>query len=54
MYRWAHDQGLVMTMDAVAQVIHEHDTCAAIKQAERLKTLWFVGRWLKNKYGEAW
>ena len=29
-----------MTMDTIAQVIHEYETCAAIKQAKRLKPLW--------------
>ncbi|KAK4816599.1 hypothetical protein QYF61_018647 [Mycteria americana] len=41
-------------MDTIAQVIHECETCAAIKQAKRLKPLWYGGRWLKYKYGEAW
>ncbi|KAK4815730.1 hypothetical protein QYF61_006768 [Mycteria americana] len=41
-------------MDAIAQVIHECETCAAIKQAKRLKPLWYGGQWLKYKYGEAW
>ncbi|KAK4831049.1 hypothetical protein QYF61_014981 [Mycteria americana] len=41
-------------MDNIAQVIHECETCAAIKQAKRLKPAWYGGRWLKYKYGEAW
>ncbi|KAK4805326.1 hypothetical protein QYF61_018189 [Mycteria americana] len=41
-------------MDTIAQVIHECETCAAIKQAKRLKPLWYGGRWLKYQYGEAW
>ena len=41
-------------MDAIAQVIHECETCAAIKQAKRVKPQWYGGRWLKYKYGEAW
>ncbi|KAK4819555.1 hypothetical protein QYF61_007066 [Mycteria americana] len=41
-------------MDTIAQVIHERETCAAIKQAKRLKPLWYGGQWLKYKYGEAW
>ncbi|KAK4822646.1 hypothetical protein QYF61_018598 [Mycteria americana] len=53
-YRWAHDRGVDLTMDAIAQVIHECETCAAIKQAKRLNPLWCEGRWLKYKYGEAW
>ncbi|KAK4814078.1 hypothetical protein QYF61_007052 [Mycteria americana] len=36
-YRWACDQGVDLTMDTIAQVIHECETCAAIKQAKRLK-----------------
>ncbi|GAB0209688.1 hypothetical protein GRJ2_003434500 [Grus japonensis] len=36
------------------QVIHQCETCAAIKQAKRVKPLWYGGRWLKYKYGEAW
>ncbi|GAB0208026.1 hypothetical protein GRJ2_003268300 [Grus japonensis] len=53
-YRWACDRGVDLTMDAIAQVIHECETCAAINQAKRLKPLWYGGRWLKYKYGEAW
>jgi len=41
-------------MDAIAQVIHECETCAAIKQAKWVKPQWYGGRWLKYKYGEAW
>ncbi len=41
-------------MDTIAQVILECEICAAIKQAKRLKPLWYGGRWLKYKYGEAW
>ncbi|RMC13546.1 hypothetical protein DUI87_08622 [Hirundo rustica rustica] len=36
------------------QVIHDCETCAAIKQAKRVKPLWYSGRWSKYKYGEAW
>ncbi|KAK4832415.1 hypothetical protein QYF61_023094 [Mycteria americana] len=53
-YRWAHDRGVDLTTDTIAQVIHECETCAAIKQAKRLKPLWYGGRWLKYKYGETW
>ncbi|RMC01055.1 hypothetical protein DUI87_22319 [Hirundo rustica rustica] len=35
------------------QVIRDCETCAAIKQAKRVKPLWY-GRWSKCKYGEAW
>jgi len=41
-------------MDTIAQVIHECETCAAVKQAKRVKFQWYEGRWLKYKYGEAW
>jgi len=41
-------------MDTTAQVIHECETCAAIKQAKRVKPQWYGGRWLKYKYREAW
>ncbi|RMC19906.1 hypothetical protein DUI87_03472 [Hirundo rustica rustica] len=36
------------------QVIHDCETCPAIKQAKRVKPLWYGGRWSKYKYGEAW
>ncbi|RMC03789.1 hypothetical protein DUI87_19542 [Hirundo rustica rustica] len=36
------------------QVIHDCETCAAIKQAKRVKPQWYGGRWSKYKYGEAW
>ncbi|RMB88401.1 hypothetical protein DUI87_13815 [Hirundo rustica rustica] len=41
-------------MDSISQVIHDCETCAAIKQAKRVKPLWYGGRWSKYKYGEAW
>ncbi|PKU29712.1 hypothetical protein llap_19983 [Limosa lapponica baueri] len=47
MYKWARDRGVDLTMDTVAQVIHDCETCAKIKQAKRLKPLWHGGRWLK-------
>ncbi|GAB0207580.1 hypothetical protein GRJ2_003223700 [Grus japonensis] len=40
--------------NTISQVIHECETCAAIKQAKQVKPLWYGGRWLKYKYGEAW
>ncbi|RMC19562.1 hypothetical protein DUI87_03120 [Hirundo rustica rustica] len=46
-YRWARDQGVDLTMDNISQVIHNCETCAAIKQAKRVKPLWYSGRWLK-------
>ncbi|GAB0205331.1 hypothetical protein GRJ2_002998700 [Grus japonensis] len=53
-YRWARDRGVDLSMDAISQVIHQCETCAVIKQAKRVKPLWYGGRWLKYKYGEAW
>uniref|UniRef100_A0A803YFQ3 Uncharacterized protein n=1 Tax=Meleagris gallopavo TaxID=9103 RepID=A0A803YFQ3_MELGA len=53
-YKWARDRGVDLTMDAIAQIIHDCDTCATIKQAKRMKPLWEEGRWQKYKYGEAW
>ena len=50
-YRWARDRGVDLTMDAIAQVIHEYETCAAIKEAKWVKPLWYGGQWLKYKYG---
>ncbi|PKU31524.1 hypothetical protein llap_18173 [Limosa lapponica baueri] len=26
-YRWAHDRGVDLTMEAITQVIHEHEMC---------------------------
>ncbi|KAK4829588.1 hypothetical protein QYF61_005688 [Mycteria americana] len=46
-YRWACDWGLDLTMDTIAQVIHECEARAVIKQAKQLKALWYGGRWLK-------
>ncbi|KAK4826310.1 hypothetical protein QYF61_007157, partial [Mycteria americana] len=48
-YRWAHDRGVDLTMDTIAQVIHECETCAAVKKVKWLKPLWYGGRWLKHK-----
>ncbi|TRZ14837.1 hypothetical protein HGM15179_012279 [Zosterops borbonicus] len=53
-YRWARDRGVDLTMDSISQVIHNCETCTAIKQAKRVKPLWYGGRWLKYRYGEAW
>ncbi|RMC21624.1 hypothetical protein DUI87_02491 [Hirundo rustica rustica] len=41
-------------MDNISQAIHNCETCATIKQAKRVKPLWYGGRWLKYRYGEAW
>ncbi|RMC21980.1 hypothetical protein DUI87_02851 [Hirundo rustica rustica] len=53
-YKWARDQGVDLTMDSISQVIHDCETCAAIKQAKWVKPLWYGGRWPKYKYREAW
>ncbi|RMC12135.1 hypothetical protein DUI87_11270 [Hirundo rustica rustica] len=53
-YKWAQDRGVDLTMDSISPVIHDCETCAAIKQAKRVKLLWYGGRWSKYKYGEAW
>ncbi|GAB0209769.1 hypothetical protein GRJ2_003442600 [Grus japonensis] len=42
-YRWTRDRGVDLTMDAISQVIHECETCTAIKQAKRVKPLWYGG-----------
>ena len=42
-YKWARDRGVDLTMDAIAQIIHDCDTCATIKQAKRMKPLWEEG-----------
>jgi len=43
-YRWARDRGLDLTMDTIAQVIHECETRAAIKKAKRVNPQWYGGR----------
>ena len=53
-YRWARDRGVDLTMEAITQVTHECETCAAIKRATRVKSPWNRGRWLGFQYGEAW
>ncbi|XP_064908839.1 uncharacterized protein LOC135578570 [Columba livia] len=42
-YKWARDRGVDLTMDTISQVIHECETCAEIKQAKRLKPVWYGG-----------
>ncbi|RMC20449.1 hypothetical protein DUI87_01299 [Hirundo rustica rustica] len=53
-YKWARDRGVDRTTDSISQVIHDCETCAAIKQAKQVKPLWYGGRWSNYKYGEAW
>ncbi|RMB94977.1 hypothetical protein DUI87_28520 [Hirundo rustica rustica] len=53
-YKWARDRGVDLTMDSISQVIHDCETCPAIKQAKWVKPLGYGGRWSKYKYGEAW
>ena len=52
-YKWARDRGVDLTRDAIADVIHDCETCAIIEQAKRMKPLWEEGWWQKYKYGEA-
>ncbi|RMC19583.1 hypothetical protein DUI87_03141 [Hirundo rustica rustica] len=51
-YQWAHDRRVDLTMDNISQVIHNCETCDAIKQAKRVKPLWYGGRWFK--YSPIW
>uniref|UniRef100_A0A8C0ENN5 ribonuclease H n=1 Tax=Bubo bubo TaxID=30461 RepID=A0A8C0ENN5_BUBBB len=53
-YRWARDRGVDLTIDTIAEIIHGCETCAAIKQAKRVKPQRNEDRWMKYKYGEAW
>ncbi|RMC03200.1 hypothetical protein DUI87_20394 [Hirundo rustica rustica] len=53
-YKWARDRGVDLTMDSISQVTCDCEMCAAIKQAKRVKPLWYGRRWSKYKYGEAW
>ncbi|RMC19058.1 hypothetical protein DUI87_03662 [Hirundo rustica rustica] len=48
-YRWTCDRGVDLTMDNISQVIHNCETCTAIKLAKRVKPLWYGGRWLKYR-----
>ncbi|RMB97671.1 hypothetical protein DUI87_25822 [Hirundo rustica rustica] len=50
-YRWARDRGVDLTMDNISQVIHNCETCAAIKQAKRGKAS--VVRWTMVEVQEA-
>ncbi|RMB98168.1 hypothetical protein DUI87_25649 [Hirundo rustica rustica] len=45
-YKWAQDRGVDLTMDSISQVIHDCETCAAIKQAKRVKPLWYGKRYV--------
>ncbi|RMC17951.1 hypothetical protein DUI87_04825 [Hirundo rustica rustica] len=38
-YKCARDQGVGLTLDSISQVIHDCETCAAIKQAKQVKPL---------------
>ncbi|XP_068035426.1 serine/threonine-protein kinase pim-2-like [Anomalospiza imberbis] len=39
-YKWTRDQGVALTMDSISQVIHDCETCAEIKQANGIASLW--------------
>ncbi|RMC03699.1 hypothetical protein DUI87_19691 [Hirundo rustica rustica] len=41
-YKWARDRGVDLTLDSISQVIHDCETCAAIKQAKRVKPLCLI------------
>lgn len=41
-------------MHTTALVTYECEKYSAITQGKQLKMLWYRGRWLKYKYGEAW
>lgn len=45
---------LDLSIEAITQVIHECETCVAIKRAMRVKSPWNRGRWVGFQYGEAW
>ena len=53
-YKRATDRGVDLTMDTIAQINHDCDTCTIIKQAEKMKPLCGEGRWQRHKYGEVW
>lgn len=38
-YRWTHNPGVDSTTYTIEQIIHEYETCTAIKQARWLKPL---------------
>jgi len=38
---WAHNQEVDLIMDTIVQVIHEYETCTAIKQAKWIKPFWY-------------
>ncbi|GAB0205241.1 hypothetical protein GRJ2_002989700 [Grus japonensis] len=42
-YRWACDQGVDLSMDAISHIIHQCETCTAIKQTKQVKPLWYGG-----------
>ncbi|TRZ08360.1 hypothetical protein HGM15179_018747, partial [Zosterops borbonicus] len=44
----------VLYSAAGSHVIHDCETCTAIKQAKQMKPLWYERRWSKYKYEEAW
>lgn len=46
-YRLACDQGVDLTMDTIAQVIHECKTCIVSKQVKWLQPVRYGGCWLK-------
>jgi len=53
-YRWARDRGVDLSMDTIAQVIHDCEMCTAIKPAKQVKPLLYGGQWLKHKNRVPW
>jgi len=42
-YRGACDRGVDFTMYTIAQIIHECETCTAVKKAKQVKPQWYGG-----------
>jgi len=51
---WARDRGLDLTLEAITEVTHQCEICAAVKRAMRVKSPWNRGRCLGFRCGEAW
>lgn len=52
--RGAHHLGVDLTMEAIAQIIHEWAACAAINQANEVNFPRKRGQRLGFRYGETW
>lgn len=53
-YRWIQDHELDLNMDTIAEVIHECETYAVIRQTKQIKSFWYEGWWLKFKSEQVW